>query len=116
MGDIITLQSRYRSHAISKGTLDVDDLLFRCFGFVCKTHFPMDQSDIELLTAMEHRMANAVYYGNPHDNREKRMQLLTKSVFSALKRIAPRGCFFGIHPGDPGRVGFWSKSLRFQGS
>jgi hypothetical protein len=114
--DNITLQQRYRSHAVSKGTLDIDDLLFRCFGFICQTHFPMDQADLELMIATEHRMANTVYFGNPQDNREKRMQLLTDNVLSVLKRIAPRGCFFGIHPGDPGRVGFWPNSLRFQKS
>lgn len=76
----------------------------------------MDQADLELMIAAEHRMANMVYFGDPQDNREKRMQLLTNGVFSMLKRIAPRGCFFGIHPGDPGRVGFWPKSLRFEKS
>lgn len=37
----------------------------------------MDQSDVEMIAALERRMANIVYYDNPKKNREKRMQLLT---------------------------------------
>ncbi len=74
----------------------------------------MDPSDIEMIAALERRMANIVYYDNPEKNRKKRMKLLTKNVFSILERISPKDCFFGIHPGDPGRVGFWPESLRFQ--
>jgi len=108
------MHPKYRSHTISKGTLDIDDLLYRCFGFVCRANLPMDQTEMEILAATERCMAGMVYYGNPKTNRKKRMRLLTKNVFSMLERISPRGCFFGIHPGDPGRVGFWPKSLRFQ--
>ncbi|WP_167527538.1 hypothetical protein [Desulfosarcina alkanivorans] len=111
--DFITLQKKYRSHAISKGTLDIDDLLFNCFGFACN-NVAVDPSDIEILISLEQRMAGMVYYRDPECTREKRMKLLTEGIFSMLERISPKGSFFGIHPGDPGRVGFWPDSLRFQ--
>jgi hypothetical protein len=68
---------------------------------------------MELLSALECRLADAVYYGSREDGRKKRIDLLTNDVFSMLAQMAPNGFFFGIHPGDPGRVGFWPRSLRF---
>jgi hypothetical protein len=34
-------------------------------------------------------------------------------MFNLLEDISPKGCFFGLHPGEPGRLGFWDKSIRF---
>jgi hypothetical protein len=112
--DAISPQNSYRSYLISRDSLDIDDLLFRCLGFVCNKTFAMDQSDIEMIAALERRMADIVYYDDPKKNRNRRMELLTKNVFSILERISPEDCFFGIHPGDPGRLGFWPESLRFR--
>lgn len=74
----------------------------------------MDQSDIEMIVALERRMANIVYYDDPKKNQKKRMERLTKNTFSFLERISSKDCFFGIHPGDPGRAGFRPESLGFQ--
>jgi hypothetical protein len=74
----------------------------------------MDQNDIELLNAIERRLANIVYYDNPEQSRKKKIKLLISRIFLMLERISPEGCFFGIHPGDPGRIGFWPDRLRFQ--
>jgi hypothetical protein len=112
--DFIVLRKKYRSHAISKGSLDVDVLLFRCFDFVCKNNIAMDPSDIEILSALENRLADVVYFDNTEETRKKKMEMLTDGVFSMLEQISPENCFFGIHPGDPGRIGFWPEDLRFQ--
>ena len=112
--DIIALQKRYCSHTISKGSLDVDDLLFCCLDFVCKNNIAMDSADIEFLSAMEGRMADMVYFDNSEETREKKLEMLTDGLFTMLERISPENCFFGIHPGDPGRIGFWPDRLRFQ--
>ncbi len=94
--------------------MDVDDLLHRCLGFVCNRGIRMDQSDIELLGAIERRLANIVYYDHSQRSRKKKVNLLTDAIFVLLHRFSPEGCFFGIHPGDPGRVGFWPDRLHFQ--
>ena len=94
--------------------MDVDDLLHRCLGFVCNTGIGMDQSDMELVGAIERRLANIVYYDDSQGSRKKKMNLLIDAIFVLLQRVSPKGCFFGIHPGDPGRVGFWPERLHFQ--
>jgi hypothetical protein len=40
--------------------------------------------------------------------------VLFNNIFDILEDISPRGCFFGIHPGDPGNLGFWDNSLTFK--
>jgi hypothetical protein len=94
--------------------MDVDDLMHRCLGFVHNWNIDMDQNDIELLGAIERSLANLVYYDNPDHSRKKKLNLLISRIFFMLERISPEGYFFGIHPGDPGRVGFWPDRLRFQ--
>lgn len=108
------MNRNYRSHVISQDSMDVDDLMHRCLGFVCNGNIAMDQNDIELLGAIERRLANMVYYDDPDRSRKKKIKLLVSRIFLMLERISPEGCFFGIHPGDPGRVGFWPDRLRFQ--
>lgn len=103
----------YRSHVISQDSMDVDDLMHRCLGFVCNRSISIDQNDIELLSAIERRLANMVYYDDSERSRKKKIKLLINVIFGMLSRISPEGCFFGIHPGDPGRVGFWPDRLRF---
>jgi hypothetical protein len=68
---------------------------------------------VELLASLERRLADTVYYSDYEDGRKKRIDMLTNDIFSMLAQIAPQGYFFGLHPGDPGRVGFWPQSLRF---
>lgn len=107
------MNERYRDRAISKGSLDIDDLLFRCLGFVGRTEVILDPADMELLGALERRLAATVYYDDPKRSTDQRMELLIDGLFPVLRQMSPPGCFFGIHPGDPGRVGFWSDTLRF---
>jgi len=73
----------------------------------------MDRRDVELLASLERRLADIVYYSEYEDGRKKRIDMLTNEFFSMLGQTAPQGLFFGLHPGDPGRVGFWPRSLRF---
>ena len=110
----INLTKNYRSHVISQDSMDVDDLMHRCLGFVCNGNIALDQNDIELLGAIERRLADMVYYDKPGRSRKKKIKLLISRIFLMLERISPEGCFFGIHPGDPGRVGFWPDRLRFK--
>ena len=107
-------RKKYQSRLISKGSLDIDDLLFRCFGFISKKDIKIDQIDIELINTLERKLANLVYYQRSRKAREKKMNLLIDSVFTILERVSPPGFFFGVHPGDPGRIGFWPSHLRFE--
>ena len=111
--DAITLTQQFQSYIISTGTLDADDLMFHCLGFVSRTDIAMDHADLEILSILERKLADVVYYGDPEVDQKKRMGLLIDRIFPLMKRVAPPGCFFGIHPGDPGRIGFWPDSLRF---
>jgi hypothetical protein len=106
-------KKEYRSQVISKGSLDIDDLMFKCFGFITRKDIAADQVDVELLSTLERKLANLAYYRSEKEARKKKMKLLIDSVFKFLERVSPPGFFFGIHPGDPGRIGFWPDRLRF---
>lgn len=79
--DAISLNKNYRSHAISQDSMDVDDLIHRCLGFVCNGSIAMDQNDIELLNAIEQRLANLVYYDNPEHSRKKKISCSSVESF-----------------------------------
>ena len=87
--------------------------MFHCLGFISRTDIAMDRADMEILSILERKLADMVYYGDPEADQKKRMGLLIDSVLPLMKRVAPSGYFFGIHPGDPGRIGFWPDRLRF---
>ena len=92
----------------------MDDLLYRCIDFISKSDIALDQSDIEIFISLECKLAGLLYYGNAKQARKMKIRLLIDRVFTILQRISPAGCFFGIHPGDPGRIGFWPDPLRFE--
>ena len=104
------LDRRYRNEIVSSGTLDVDRLVYNCFGFLRSLRF--DPATAERLAAAEQRLSASVYM-NEDPHQPDKMQVLLDDIFQILEDISPRGCFFGIHPGDPGRLGFWDKSVKF---
>ena len=49
-----------------------------------------------------------------HSIHFQEMEMLADGIFSMLERIFPENRFFGMHPGDPGRIGFRFDRLRFR--
>lgn len=104
------LTSQYRSFLVSADTLDIEDLSYRCINFMQTqpVHCDLD----EMLIYLNNCMLDNVYVDA--DKRHRRQKnILFGDVFRMLESMAPKGCFFGMHPGDPGRLGFWKKSLRY---
>ena len=88
----------------------VEDLLYPCLSFLLNEGYhPRIR---EKLIDIERQLAGAVYLGDAGRADEKKRQVLLEHVFDLLESISPKGCFFGPHPADPGRVGFWDKRLR----
>jgi hypothetical protein len=104
------LDSRYRSYQIVGGTLDVDDLVYKCFGFLSSQK--LDRETIERTAKAEQNLLEAVYLKDANEGHEQKMEVLVDEIFDILEDISPKDCFFGLHPGDPGRIGFWPNSLR----
>jgi len=103
------LDKSYKNMSVSMGTLDVDDLVYNCFGFLRSLH--LDPVTSERLSVAEQRLAASIYV-NEESTRPGRKDVLFDNIFDILEDISPRGCFFGIHPGDPGNLGFWDKSIK----
>lgn len=106
----MSLDRSYKNESVSKGTLFVEELADNCLRFLVS--LDLDPATSERLQAVEQRFAAAVYLNNGSSQRNKK-RLLCKSMFNILEDISPEGCFFGPHPGEPGMLGFWDKSLRF---
>jgi hypothetical protein len=43
------------------------------------------------------------------NSRKKETTFLLDVIFPLIEKIAPGGCKFSFHPGDPGRLGFFAK-------
>ena len=104
------LNEDYASYLVSKGSLFIDDLLFTCFRFL-QTE-PLDPALSEVVLSMEQKLVNALL-GAGSSQADRKEYILLDEVFPLLEALAPKGHFFGIHPSDPGRVGFWENGLRF---
>jgi hypothetical protein len=102
------LNQGYKNVSVSTGTLHVDELVYNCFGFL--RTLPADPVTAERLQATEQRLAASIYLNDDSPKMDKK-NVLFNNIFEILEDISPRGCFFGIHPGDPGNLGFWDNSL-----
>jgi hypothetical protein len=113
VSSIVKLDDSYSSFLVSKGTLFVDDLVCECMRFIQTEE--LDPVLTELIVSIEGKLKDSAYRDKKArpDHREK---ILLEDIFPLLEEIAPVGHFFGIHPGDPGRVGFWEDGLHFHGS
>ena len=107
----MNLDQGYKNVSVSTETLDVDELVYNCFGFL--RTLPVDTVTAERLEAAEQRLAASIYLNDDSLEPEKK-NVLFNNIFKILEDISPRGCFFGIHPGDPGNLGFWDNSLTFK--
>ena len=104
------LDEAYKNVSVSTETLDVDELVYNCFGFLRSLR--LDPLTVERLLATEQRLAASIYL-NDSGTRTDQKRVLFENIFEILEDISPRGCFFGKHPGDPGNLGFWHKSIKF---
>lgn len=104
------LDKAYKNVSVSTGTLDVNELAYNCFGFL--RLLQLDRAKAERLQSAKQRLAASDKL-NADTARILRKDLLFNYFFKLLEDISPEGCFFGIHPGDPGNLGFWDKSLKF---
>jgi len=104
------LNKAYRNVSVSTGTLDVDELVYKCFDFL--RSLQLDAVTSARLLVAEQRLAAATYLNDDSTQPAKR-NVLFDNLFEILEDLSPRGCFFGIHPGDPGNLGFWDQSLKF---
>ena len=104
------LDNAYKNVSVSTGTLDVNELAYNCFGFL--RLLQLDRAKAERLQSAKQRLAASDKL-NADTARILRKNLLFNHFFELLEDISPEGCYFGIHPGDPGNLGFWDKSLKF---
>jgi hypothetical protein len=106
----MSLDRSYKNEPVSTDTLFVEELADNCLRFLVS--LDLDPLTAERLQAIEQRFAAAVYL---HDGRSQadKKRTLCQSMFNLLEDISPKGCFFGLHPGEPGRLGYWDKSIRF---
>ena len=113
------LNSKYANRSISWGTMRTEDLLEKFTSFLAR----MQQEENITLD----RYANITleyaydiiskypecfsYYANPDVSLPQSViedaDELVHELFDALNDIAPKGCYFGAHPGDGSDYGFW---------
>jgi hypothetical protein len=105
------LPKRYRSHVVSKGTLFADDLTYKCLHFLQTSK--MDRSLTELIAYLEGQYREMIASCTNRDQNEQQTEILYDEIFPLLEDTAPKGCFFGLHPGDPGRLGFFNKHILY---
>ena len=99
-----------QGETISRGSLDVEDLLFACSRFIQTRSVAAIPEDA--ISALEGQLKNAMY-GSRRARAARRQRLLVSQVIPLMAYTAPKGHFFGLHPGDPGRIGIWNDRLRF---
>ncbi|MGD2269134.1 MAG: hypothetical protein PVI06_01935 [Desulfobacterales bacterium] len=104
------LNETYKNVSVSTGTLYVDDLVCNCCRFL--RSLELDAVTAERLLVAEYRLKASIYLNDDLTQPDKKNILFT-NLFEILEDISPQGCFFGIHPGDPGTLGFWDKSIKF---
>ncbi|MGD2184917.1 MAG: hypothetical protein PVI71_02265 [Desulfobacterales bacterium] len=105
------LDKAYINVSVSTGTLDVDELVRNCAGFLRSCR--LDPATTDRLLAAEQRLAASLHLDDDPTPADKK-DILFNNLMEILKDISPEGCFFGIHPGDPGTLGFWDKSINFR--
>ena len=106
----MNLNKSYKNEPVSTGTLLVEELADNCLRFLVA--LDLDPVTTERLQAIEQRFSAAVYMLDGRLQTEQK-RVLCQSMFNILEDISPKGCFFGPHPGEPGMLGFWDKTIRF---
>jgi hypothetical protein len=104
------LDKTYKNVSVSSGTLDVDELVCNCSRFL--QSLQLDAAAADRLFAAEKKIAVLIDLEDDTARTGKK-NILFNYFFKILEDISPKGCFFGIHPGDPGKLGFWDKSIKF---
>jgi hypothetical protein len=104
------LSNRYRGYCLNKGTLSVKDLIYPCLNFLLNDAFHPQLT--EKIIDIERQLTDALYLTDKPHQKEKMNDIFLDEILDLLSAVSPKGCFFGSHPGDPGRIGFWDKPLR----
>jgi hypothetical protein len=99
-----------KGETISRGTLEVEDLLFAFSRYIQTRGVAAIPEDA--VCALEGQLRSTVF-GTRRTRSARRQKLLVSRVIPLMSLTAPKGYFFGLHPGDPGRIGVWSDRLRF---
>jgi len=108
------LSQRYQSYTVSKGTLEAEQLFANCLHFLQTSK--MDRSLTEFIAHMEDRYREINSAGAPQNKERKAVKLLCGEILPLLETAAPEGHYFGFHPGDPGRLGFFRQDLLYSGT
>jgi hypothetical protein len=107
------LSSDYRGISLSHATLREEDLIPTFLDFL-REHAPQKYAAIleDWRDCLPHTGQYDVFESDKFeqwisDEPEQASYLLNEDIWEALNDIAPRGTYFGAHPGDGSDMGFW---------
>ncbi len=103
------LGKAYKLRSISQNTNDIGDLIDDCLNFL--RSLSLCQETSEKLAAVEKKLYEIENLNNNDAKHKLEITVLFNDIFEIMESIAPEGCYFGSHPGDPTVMGFWDKAL-----
>jgi hypothetical protein len=99
------LNSTFQDYSLSHGTMVVRDLRNAFEGFII---FLASSDPITFADTI-----NAMDLGLLNYREEDLDAYVFETLWEALDRIAPEGCYFGTHPGDGSDYGFWTADDKY---
>lgn len=103
------LGKAYKLRAVSQNANDIEDLIDDCLNFL--RSLTLSQETVEKIAEVESKLREIENISNSDTKYRLEKSILFHDIFEILESIAPEGCYFGSHPGDPMVIGFWEKAL-----
>lgn len=96
------IDKAYKNISISTGTLRHIDIENAIYDFACEVEA---QSDEDKKTIQE-ILSLCDEFNRVKSDSDDEMWIIEK-LYDQMDRLAPKGCYFGAHPGDGADIGFW---------
>jgi len=106
------LVKAYQNYTVSHGTLRVEDLAPAFVDFLKhyapKVYKELNKADLRIVD----KFGNVASFEDlPEDEQDSVEWFLNEILFDKLNDIAPKGYYFGSHPGDGSDFGFWKAEM-----
>ena len=102
------LGNKYKLRIISSNALNVYKAVVDCFTFLHSV--PLNPADSKRLKAAEKRLHEIEKSVDFAQRYRLTNNVLYRDLYGILSDIAPEGCYFSTHPGEPSLIGLWEKS------